>query len=89
MIQVVVSVFDSAAGVYGRPVFAVARGQAIRSFQDEIGRADAGNEMHRHPEDFDLYELGRFDDNVGRFVCGEDPVLLLRGKDAAVPKAKE
>lgn len=84
MLQVVVSVRDSAAGVFGRPVFVVARGQAIRSFQDEVQRVDQSNDMNKHPEDFELFELARFDDNSGKFEVLPDPVLLIRGKDAAM-----
>lgn len=84
MVQIVVSVRDSASGLFGRPVFVVSRGQAIRSFQDEVQRVDPQNDMNRHPSDFELFELARFDDNSGRFVGNDDPVLLIRGKDAAL-----
>jgi len=84
---IVVSVFDNAAAAYGRPVFVAARGQAVRSFTDEIQRTDASNEMAKHPEDFELYELGVFDDSTGRFSAQSDPTLLVRGKDLAIVRS--
>lgn len=77
----IVSVRDGASAAFGRPFFVVARGQAIRSFQDEVNRQDNNNDLHKHPEDFDLYCVGIFDDNTGQIV-GQPPELLIRGKDA-------
>lgn len=67
MIYQIVSVHDRAADAFGRPIFALAIGQAIRSFQDEINRIAPDNEMNRHPEDFDLFHIGNFDDQSGDF----------------------
>ena len=77
----VVSVFDRAIQAFGRPVFVPAVGAALRSFGDEINRADS--EMHAHPDDFELYHLGQFDDTTGLFVgVPSGPALLLIGKNA-------
>lgn len=77
----IVSVRDGASAAFGRPFFVVARGQAIRSFQDEVNRQADNNDFNKHPEDFDLYVIGAFDDNSGQ-VIGQPPELLIRGKDA-------
>jgi len=74
------TVKDRAADAYGRPMFVPSVGVAIRSFSDEINRADAENQLYNHPDDFDLYELGEFDDNSGRFTLHEEPKLLSLGK---------
>lgn len=81
MKYVIVSVHDRAAAAYGRPIFTMTAGQAIRSFQDEINRPHDQNEMHRHPEDFDLYELATFDDHNGKFTNLEEPKQLAIGKN--------
>lgn len=75
----VVSVFDSAAQAFGRPVFVAAPGQALRSFQDEVNKGEG--DLSKHPEDFTLYQLGWFDDNSGQFDT-DSPAVLMRGKDA-------
>lgn len=80
MKQFVVAVFDRAAQLYSRPFFVQAVGQAIRSFTDEVNRKDEQrSEFARHPDDFDLWLLGQFDDQEGRFT-GEQ-AMLVRGKD--------
>jgi hypothetical protein len=62
------------------PFYVVARGQAIRAFSDEVNRRPAETDLARHPEDFELYLLGEFDESGGRFTSHE-PVSLIRGKD--------
>lgn len=84
-LQVVVSIKDQASGAYSRPVFVAARGQAVRSFSDELARPDS--ELHRHPNDFELHCLAQFDDTTGTFYALQDgPEVLVRGRDLAQPK---
>lgn len=80
MIYAVVSVRDTMADAFGRPIFTQSVGVAIRSFSDEVNRVDVQNEMNKHPEDFELFELGTFDDNTGRFVLYDKPKSLVVGK---------
>lgn len=81
MILQVVSIRDRAADAFTRPVFVHTTGQAIRSFQDEINREAADNEMQRHPEDFDLYHLAHYDDQTGQFrPLDNGPQQLAIGK---------
>jgi len=77
---IICTVKDRAADAYGRPMFVPSTGVAIRSFSDEINRNNADNQLYNHPDDFDLYELGEFDDNSGLFSLHEQPKLLSLGK---------
>ena len=61
----VFSIFDTASGVYLRPFFAEAEGQATRSFQDIAVSAD--HEIGKHPEDYTLFRVGIFDNKTGHF----------------------
>lgn len=80
MKQAVVSVFDRAAQLFGRPFFVSAKGQAIRSFTDEVNRKDSDRgDLAKHPGDFDLFMLAIFDDQEGTFHS--DVQLLVRGVD--------
>ncbi len=81
---VLCSVKDRAADAYGRPMFVPSVGVAIRSFSDEVNRKDSENQLFNHPDDFDLYELGEFDDNTGLFVLHEQPKLLSLGKQVKI-----
>jgi hypothetical protein len=74
------SVKDRAADAFGRPMFVPSTGVAIRSFSDEINRANDDNQLYNHPDDFDLYDLGTFDDNTGLFELHQLPQLLTLGK---------
>jgi hypothetical protein len=77
---IICSVKDRAADAYGRPMFVPSTGVAIRSFSDEINRSDTDNQLFNHPDDFDLYDFGIFDDNTGKFELHELPQLLTLGK---------
>lgn len=65
MIYQVVCVRDAALNGFGRPFFVASLGTAIRSFGDEISRKAEDNAMFQHPEDYDLYHVGAFDDATG------------------------
>ena len=84
MTRLICAVFDSASNTFGQPIFVVARGQAIRSFQDEVQRQAADNTLNQHPEDFELYLLGEYDDTTGDLRGLTSPEVLVRGKDCAL-----
>lgn len=81
-----VAIKDRALNAYMRPFFAQTKGQAIRMFNDEINNADSP--MHKHPDDYDLWYLGEWDDQTGRLDNqGEyehefQPEQLAIGKNA-------
>lgn len=79
MIYQVMSVYDRAAMAFGRPVFSMSVGQAVRSFQDECNRNDPQNEMFRHAKDFDLYHLGIFEDGSAEFELFGEPKAVAHG----------
>ena len=81
MIYKIIAVRDRAADVFAQPIFVPAVGVAIRSFGDEINRKEAGNLMAQHPEDFDLYLLGEYDDARAAFILEEVPRQVAVGKD--------
>ena len=86
MLYVVCAVRDRAADVFGQPFFVNARGSAIRSFSDEINNPKRDSAIAAHPEDFDLYQLGRYDDSGGTFELFDRPEQLAIGKDLVVVK---
>lgn len=85
MIQSIVSVKDTAAQAFGRPIFVPAVAVAIRSFRDEVNRKDSSDDLSKHPEDFELYAVGEFDDATGIITIEETPRLLARAKDLKDP----
>jgi len=58
------TIYDVASGVYMRPFFSQADGQAVRGFKDIA--CDAEHEIGKHPEDYTLYRIGAFNDTTGK-----------------------
>lgn len=81
MIHSVVSVRDSAAEVFNRPWIVPHRNVAVRDFTDEINRQAPDNPVNKHPDDYDLFYLGTFDDSTGLFKLEDIPAVIVRGKD--------
>lgn len=79
----IVAVRDRAADVFAQPFFVASIGVAIRSFTDEVNRKDENNGFYKHPEDFDLYLMGEYDDSDGSFECMQ-PKQICVGKDVRV-----
>jgi len=79
----VFSIRDRAADLYGRPFYSNTVGSAIRSFSDEINRVSQDNQLNQHPDDFDLYYLGEFDDSNGSFET-VNPEMVGIGKDLKI-----
>lgn len=78
MIKQIVAVKDRAMDAFLQPFFVPALGGAIRAFGDEINNPQS--EMQKHPEDYDLYHLGEFNDNTGEIKQLERPLQIAIGK---------
>lgn len=76
----ILAIRDRAIDSFAQPFFSASVGAAVRSFSDEINRAHENNQLNKHPEDFDLYMLGEFDDSAGEFHCSK-PSQVAVGKD--------
>lgn len=87
MILQIFAIRDSAAGSFGRPFFLPANGVATRSFMDEVNRPAQDNMMYQHPDDFELFHFGSFDDETGKFFIIE-PQSIMRGKDVVRSASK-
>lgn len=75
----IVAIRDRAADAFGVPNFVVAVGAAIRTFGDECNNKESP--LGQHPEDFDLYSLGEFDDADASFIAEGPPRQIAVGKD--------
>lgn len=70
------SIFDTASGIWDRPMTAQSDGEMLRAFGDI-----AVNQEHpigQHPEDYSLFRVGIWDNNKG-FITAEDPECLATG----------
>lgn len=78
---IVVALRDSAARVFAQPFFVQHSAQAVRGLRDEVNRAEKSSDVARHPGDFELHELGTFDDETGRLHSHETTKLIVRAVD--------
>lgn len=83
----VVSVKDRALDCFQRPFFVPALGAGIRAFSDAVN--EKGEAMNKHPDDYDLFHLGMFDDVSGKFKNLDEPKQLCIGKQVFIPTSKE
>lgn len=76
---IVVAVFDRALGGFNRPFYVAARGLAVRSFADEVNRPDG--DLGKHPEDYELWQLGTWDEESGEFEGFKAKSRIALGSD--------
>lgn len=75
MIQCIYFIKDAKSGAFAPPFFQPRDEAAMRAFSDAV--LDGESLLRRHPEDFALYNLGEFDDNLGLVAGVEQPKLLV------------
>lgn len=57
------SIFDSKVGAYSRPFYEFSKGSAIRAITEALN--DPKTTFAKYPADFNLFELGTFDELSG------------------------
>lgn len=86
MLMYVYTVRDSAAKLYGRPFYCINIGHAIRGFSDQVNSpGDGQNDLFNHSDDFELFELGSFEDSDAVFVLHEQPKAVCTAKSVKKP----
>lgn len=88
MIKSVISVYDTVAKVYGPPLAFLNAGEGARWFSDMVQDPQNGGNLHRHPKDFVLYQIGEFDDVSGELKWFSPANRLGLGTDF-VPVVKK
>lgn len=73
------AVFDRKSETFNVPFFMRTMGEALRAFQDLV--QDERTVMYRHPEDFSLVQLGKWDPKKGLFDCGADATTLAHADE--------
>lgn len=70
----IVAIRDQKLDAFAMPWFTPSTAAAIRAFGDETTRQDSP--LHQHPEDYALFHLGTFDNELGRFNNADQPKQL-------------
>lgn len=74
MVLKVFSVYDAKAEAFMPPFMYSTKGQAIRVFADSIN--DSNCVLSKHPEDYTLFEIATFDEELGVYVSLDVKVSL-------------
>lgn len=78
------SIFDVKASSFSPPLCFHTVGLAVRYFGDECQRSDSM--IARHPQDYDLREVGTFDTDSGG-ISSTVPKSVTKGSDHVVKKS--
>lgn len=81
---IILAIRDIKADCFGAPNFVVSKGSAVRGFADEINRAAENNMLYKHPDDFEMYQLGYYDDATAKFELFDRPEQIAVGGSFAV-----
>lgn len=81
---VVCAVRDVCGDLFAQPIFQPSVGGAQRAFSDAVNRPDPNNLLAQHPEHFELYHLGYYEDTDGSFDLFPKPRQLLLGSNCVV-----
>lgn len=66
MIHEVFTVRDAKAEFFSPPFYHANREVALRMFKDVVNNKET--RLYNNPEDYDLYYLGQWDDNSGKYL---------------------
>lgn len=80
MMQFVYSVFDRKAKLFGALMFFQNGDMAKRACAD-LMRVGGDTPMHHYPDDFDMYLVGEFNDELGMISGYGAPELICRFGD--------
>lgn len=75
--KVICSVFDSKAQLFSAPFVSHSRITAVRDFEGAV--RDVGSGINKFPSDYQLYLIGKWDEESGRIDQLDVPELLVRG----------
>ena len=69
------SVHDTLAGIYYMPFQTMAVQPAIRAFTDIVN--DPNQSIYRNPSDYNLMQIGTFDDSTGMLSPFDKPEFIV------------
>lgn len=68
------AVFDSKVGIYGQPICARARGEAVRTFN--MACQDESLPFKKYAGDYRLFFIGEYNDQTGELIAFKpEPVI--------------
>lgn len=83
MIKYVYSLLDTKAKLWSNPFYQLSDVLAMRDLSRAVNHSES--ELFHNPEDFLLYCLGQFDDEMGNLTCGV-PTLITNAAELKKPE---
>ena len=81
----VYSIYDIKAMVYNKPFNIANHALAIRGFADAVSQDKSM--LSEHPEDFQLFHLGTFNEHTGKYTNRLNPEPISNALEHAKPKS--
>lgn len=81
LLKPILTVKDRALDIYNLPFTQTTVAQAVRGFTDEINSDPERSGIAKHPDDYDLYLIGQYDETTAELIPYETIELVVRGKD--------
>lgn len=78
------SIRDSKADYYNQVITLKTVDEGVRAFGELV--ADNRSMISKHPEDFDLYHIGEFDDQNGRIMSWDSPRHIMKASHHPILK---
>lgn len=76
-VHVVFAVRDTCVDAWLMPWFLQNRAAAVRSLGDAVNKPGEQNAFFQHPEHYQLYEIGVYDDSTGLIVPHVAPEFVV------------
>lgn len=76
---VILAIRDRQLGAFMQPAAFQSIGQGIRSFRDETNNRESP--LNKHPEDYDLYHCGNWDEKNGKIEAFPEPTQIAIGSN--------
>jgi hypothetical protein len=83
MVRHAFCISDSRSGVHNAPFVYITQKEAEAAFYRLVNDPLKQSPMAQHPEDFDLWYLGEFDDTTGKFTALDTPKHLTKASTIA------
>jgi len=87
MILRMYSVYDIKSKIYHPPQYCHNTGHATRMFTSQFQKA--GSVMHDFPNDFQIFEVGSYDDQTAELEGLKNPTLVCSVADLITPAPEE
>lgn len=80
------AIYDKKVAIYRYPHFHQNIQDAVRQFQQEVKNPQ--NPLSQYPEDFDLYQIGQFDETTANIVPVQ-PAFYIESAINLIPKEQK